>query len=156
MNFRHERWWHSRHFSGRPNPWNRSVFFLILFLFLSVFLFPITPPAEPPHGDPPTPPQRSSRRFGGTRCGHPLRKKPLGVRHPLGASVFIHSVRHPLWNFSTYLSYLFFPAPSPPLLKPHPRHPPRPILMPKLPRIHRNMFWDHLTLPNIGSSIFSS
>ena len=27
------------------------------------------------------------------------------------------------------------------------------IMMPKTPRIHRNMFWDHLTLPNIENSI---
>ena len=28
------------------------------------------------------------------------------------------------------------------------------IMMPKTTRIHRNMFWDHLTLPSIGVSIF--
>ena len=70
---------------------------------------------QPSSIDPPTPPQRSSRRFGGTHCGHPLQKNPYpydktlviffsasgsGLKgldiYPLEASVCIHSVRHPL------------------------------------------------------------
>ena len=101
-----------------------ASFFCLHFDFFSceftVFLLPylpyfLSPPLLNPPTATPTPPQRSSRRFGGTRCGHPLQKNPYpydktlviffsasgsGLKgldiYPLEASVCIHSVRHPL------------------------------------------------------------